>query len=231
MQRAEKILIVLLIICATLTVALIGILVAYNFLRTMQIPGEMAAAELVLEEAYYYPESAQIYEEASEALALPGAALGLSPVVTPLPPWEADAQDDKSFEHESLVTSSTAVIFERTYLSEGIVERSEERLPHFAINMDRQSLAQLYSDWDIVEFSPALVVMRRYISDGPHFIISEMDGFVAAFRQNSGSPPQLWSLTRTPLVALPLDEQQRIREGIIINSEDALMRILQDFDS
>lgn len=231
MQRAEKILIVLLIVCAALTVALVGILVAYNFMRTMDaaLPAEVAQAAIDVDipsvgEEY---ESVIYYDGGGEVL---------------VPPSEEVYETEDTLEDEvesalnnlvvnPVVNSATRIIFERNYVVDGLVQRSEERLPHFAVDMDRDSLAQLYEDWEIVAFSPAEVVMRRDILAGSYFSIGEMDGFVAAFSHDEEGYVELWSLTRTPLVTLPPGDQVRIREGIVIHSEEALMRLLQDFES
>lgn len=231
MQRAERVLIVLLIVCAVLTVILVGILVAYNFMRTVGGAPGASVAEAVWE-APLDGATDSYGEEAVGVITLPGSVVyeAAAPELLPTPPDTQGVEAGGFTLPDVVVTAETRVVFERNYVAQGEVHRSEEGLPHFAVGMDRDSLDELYADWDIAEFSPEVVVMRRYILEGSYFSIGEMDGFVAAFRHEEGNP-SLWSLTNTPMVALPQGEQERIREGIIIHSEEALMRILQDFDS
>jgi len=131
------------------------------------------------------------------------------------------------------VDAYTRIVFERNYVLDGIVLTSEEPIPHFAINMDKESLAQVYANWDIVDFTPQRVTMRRNITvqRAEHYVVTEHEGFVAVFRRNGAAPLSLVEVTRTPLSSLSLSEQARIREGVVVYSEEALLRIIQDYES
>ena len=224
MVRSEKVLTVLLIIFVALTLALVALLFAYNFVRT---EGQVGATVLVEAAEYDCDLYAEGEDSAYEA-ALANLGTSLAEALAP----EGEEPEDQNHNPER-VDAYTRIIFERNYVLDGIVLTSEEPIPHFAINMDRENLARIYSDWDIVDFTPRQVTMRRNIANrhADHYIVTEYDGFVAVFARVGGAPLRLAEITRTPLSSLSPSEQARIREGIIVHSEEALLRIIQDYES
>ncbi|MCL2852744.1 MAG: hypothetical protein FWE20_06900 [Defluviitaleaceae bacterium] len=223
MSRSEKLLTVLLIIFVALTLALIALLFTYNFVRTDGQVGSPILVEAV--EPDYYAQDAE-GDEYEAVLANVGQSLteALSPDQEE--PEEVRAEPDR-------VDAYTRIVFERNYVLDGIVLTSEEPIPHFAINMDRESLARIYGDWEIVDFTPGLVTMRLNIVNqrAEHYVVTEHDGFVAVFVRTGGDPLRLTEITRTPVSSLSPGEQARIREGIIVHSEEALLRVIQDYES
>lgn len=217
MRRAEVVLTVLLILFVALAFALVALLFTYNFVVTEGHAGAQMLAET--EEAAYET----LLEEGHEA-ALANITVGV--------PLDALAANTVGSDL-GRVDAYTRIVFERNYVLDGIVQRSEEPIPHFAINMDKEALAQVYSAWDIVDFTPQRVIMRQNITNerAEYYVVTEHEGFVAVFRQSGSAPLRLVEVTRTPLSSLPFGEQARIREGVIVYSEEALLRIIQDYES
>ena len=61
------------------------------------------------------------------------------------------------------------------------------------------------------------------------YIVTSHEGFIAVYR--AGEKPELMEITTTPTNALPQEEQDRLSQGIHIHTEEALIRILEDFGS
>lgn len=61
----------------------------------------------------------------------------------------------------------------------------------------------------------------------PAYILTVSDGYIVVL----GPDEELWETTPTPVNALPPEEQQRLEEGIRLYSEEALIRILEDYGS
>jgi len=217
MRRAEIVLTVLLIIFVALAFALVALLFAYNFVVTEGQPGMRVYAEA----SEYDSELADGYEAVLANIALE------------LPLGEVLAVNNGTSADIGRVDAYTRIVFERNYVLDGIILTSEEPIPHFAINMDREDLARVYAGWDIVDFTPQRVTMRRNITGqrAEHYIVAEHEGFVAVFWRSGAQPLRLIEVTRTPLSSLSLSEQARIREGVIVHSEEALLRIIQDYES
>jgi len=223
MSRAEKLLTVLLIIFVAITLALVALLFAYHFVRT-----EGTGITLAAEAAEPAPEEYAAEEAYYEAV-LANVGASLADALTP----EAEPTRAEATQPAERVDAYTRIVFERNYVLDGITLTAEEPIPHFAINMDRESLSTVYAEWDIIDFTPRQVTMRRNITNrhAEHYIVSEYNGFVAVFLRSGGAEPALVEVTRAPLSSLSPGEQSRIRTGIVVHGEDALLRIIQDYES
>jgi len=232
MSRSEKVLTALLIVFVAITLALVALLFAYNFVRTDGQVGGTIMVEAVEPDYDPLAEAGGADSEAEPVLANVGQSLTEMLAAEDEEVRYGEAQEEPEPPVER-VDAYTRIVFERNYVLDGIVLASEEPIPHFAINMDRESLAGIYFEWDIVDFTPRQVTMRRNITNrhAEHYIVAEYDGFVAVFLQSGGSSPLLVETTRTPVAALAPSEQARIREGIIVQGEDAMLRIIQDYES
>ena len=62
-----------------------------------------------------------------------------------------------------------------------------------------------------------------------NFIVSSKDGYIVVYY--AGEIPEIKEITFTPINALPVEEQERLAEGIYIYTEEALVRILEDYGS
>ncbi len=59
-------------------------------------------------------------------------------------------------------------------------------------------------------------------------LLREWNGQVALFEGASGEPIEVYDVT---VAALPEEEQERLREGIVIDSEEALALLLDNYTS
>lgn len=136
-----------------------------------------------------------------------------------------------------LVQSSTRIVYEYVYIHDGIVETTEEIAPYFLLNADEARLRTLFEDWEVVQFSAETVVLRRELESSgiQRYIVGVQDGYVSVFysrpHSDSGDETRLKEITNTRVSALPEDEQRRLMEGVPVNGEDELLRILQDYGS
>jgi hypothetical protein len=64
---------------------------------------------------------------------------------------------------------------------------------------------------------------------GHSFILGSKDGYIAVYY--AGDTPEIKEMTFTPINALPIEEQERLAQGIHIYTEEALVRILEDYES
>ena len=63
------------------------------------------------------------------------------------------------------------------------------------------------------------------------YVVTSQDGYIVVRYVNSKSGEQVHRVTSTSVSSLPLEEQERLAEGIYIYNEDALFRILEDYGS
>ena len=59
-------------------------------------------------------------------------------------------------------------------------------------------------------------------------MLREWNGQIAVFEGNSDKPAEVYEVT---VAALPKEEQERLREGIVVESEEALALLLDNYTS
>jgi len=68
-------------------------------------------------------------------------------------------------------------------------------------------------------------------SPSHRYVVTSQDGYIVVHYANSKSGEQIHRMTGTSVSSLPPEEQKRLTEGIYIDNEDALFRILEDYGS
>ena len=134
---------------------------------------------------------------------------------------------------EAKITPDTTIIYEYYYLGDGEIEESTETAPYFLLNLTESELASAILDWQILSFSEEEVTLRKTVlgSSSNHFILGIENGYVAVFYKEANNEVVLQDVTRTPVSSLSIDEQIRLKEGIIISDENRLIKALEDFGS
>jgi len=131
------------------------------------------------------------------------------------------------------ITPSTKLVYEYYYEEDGQVKVEEEVPPYFLIDMTRKDLEENYPDWQLKSFSQAEVVMRKNISgkSKERYIIKEYDGYVAVFFEEPVDGVSLRELTDTPVSSLSAEDREKLKTGINVIGEEALMNALEDYES
>jgi hypothetical protein len=65
----------------------------------------------------------------------------------------------------------------------------------------------------------------------PRFILTTQDGFLAVFHADTKGPVRLMEQTSIPVAPLPQAERDRLTLGILVYTEEALHRLLEDYGS
>lgn len=131
------------------------------------------------------------------------------------------------------ITASTKMIYEYYYIGDGVVEKTEELSPYFLIDLTKENVQDLFSEWIVASFTPDEVVMRKYLdgSSNQYYIVGIHDGFIAVFYAAEIDGTTLKEITDTPVAALPMEEQARLKSGIHVLGQDALVKVLEDYSS
>lgn len=131
------------------------------------------------------------------------------------------------------INSSTLMIYQ--YHDEVRNKVIEERVkaPYFLMDLTRDELQELYSDWQVSSFSSEKVVLRKKIDSkySNQYVLGVYNGFVTIFSNNEEGYPEIKEITETPISSLPLEEQNKLEKGIEIYGEEELIRMLEDYTS
>ena len=148
-------------------------------------------------------------------------------VYAPLTP-EPMALEEKIAEPR--INLQTAITFRQFDQTTGERTSRESPAPSFMIGQTAADLQGAFHQWEVLSFSETAVVMERTIASLPAvlYTIGEADGQVVVY-QGVQSTGKVWLETGTDLGRFPLEDQQKILQGIPIFSEDELIRRLEDF--
>lgn len=131
------------------------------------------------------------------------------------------------------IMPSTKMVYEYYYTEDGVTQTLEDVPPYFLLDMTLEDMKKVYTDWKIVSFSSEKVVMRKTLEakSNEQYIIGEKNGYVAVYYKEAQHGIILHEITNTPLSALPLEEQERLLEGISVIGDENLSKILSDYTS
>lgn len=135
--------------------------------------------------------------------------------------------------NEAKIKPSTKMVYQYYYPTDGVMKEQADIPPYFLLDRSFQDMKSIYEDWKIISFSDAKVVMRRTMEgkSEERYIVSQQDGFVAVFYEEEQNGVRLHELTNTPLSSLPLEERERLKEGISVLGEESLSKVLADYGS
>ncbi|NDO45692.1 hypothetical protein [Clostridium sp. MD294] len=131
------------------------------------------------------------------------------------------------------ITPSTKMVYEYYYTGDGVTQTLEDVPPYFLLDMTLEDMKKVYTDWKIISFSAEEVVMRKTLEakSNEQYIIGEKNGYIAVYYKEAQHGIILHEITNTPLSALPLEEQERLLEGISVIGDENLSKILSDYTS
>lgn len=132
---------------------------------------------------------------------------------------------------EPKIKSDTKIVYEYYYLGNGEVETSTENAPYFLIDLTEPELKSAVLDWQVISFAEDEVTLRKNVSGTGklQYILGVENGYIAVFYDEPESGVSLKEVTNTPISSLSIDEQIRLKEGIIITDEERLVKTLEDF--
>jgi len=88
-----------------------------------------------------------------------------------------------------------------------------------------------YGNYFATEIEPAIPEPEAYASEPEHrYLVTAQDGYIVVYNMNNPGQDAR-EVTTTTINALDREEQERLIEGIRIYSEEALVRILEDYGS
>ena len=107
-------------------------------------------------------------------------------------------------------------------------------LPKEMINLTKDELKELYSEWEIEEFSSELIILSKEIDTvcNEHFVIKlgEGDINVSIYKVGNGGSLSLYKETDISKEYLTEEDIEKLEEGILIYGMGKLNSTLEDFE-
>ncbi len=130
------------------------------------------------------------------------------------------------------VLPTTKLYLEKKYEDCKHTVKAEVELPPEMINLTRDELSKLYKDWIIREFSESKIVLYK-IAEGicdEHFIITDEDGLIVVYRLDEEYNKHLYEKTDISTEYLPIEDMNRLKEGIYVYTLSNLNSELENFE-
>ncbi len=154
---------------------------------------------------------------------------------------EQESTIDKDIEivREENRISPNTVIEERVHYKEcSHLVINSELAQNEVVNLTRgeyeEYLNTTYPNLRLISFSNVKIVVfgeKNHLCQ-EHFIIGEQNGYIVIFNIDENGEFSLYkSFTDYPVSLLPDMDQKKLKEGIVVNSEEELSEILENFIS
>lgn len=125
-------------------------------------------------------------------------------------------------------------IFEQTihYTDCGEDETIREKASSEVVGMTRDEVAGLYHEWQIDSFTPKLVVLQLSVNGvckehRKTRFVGIRDGKVAIYYGTPTDKPIVKEITAIEVTTLPLQVQQELEQGIVYQTEEERLRIME----
>lgn len=134
---------------------------------------------------------------------------------------------------ENTITENTEMIYQYYYTKDGVTKEQKEPVQDFLLGLNRAQLESIYVGWQLLYFSPEKVILRSSVEgkSTESFLLGEYEGYLAVYRQEEGKQPSLMEKTDIPIAVLPEMERNQLQEGIRVNGEENLAKLLSDYTS
>lgn len=131
------------------------------------------------------------------------------------------------------IEPATKMVYQYYYEDDGKIEITEEDAPYFLLDMTEEALREIFTEWELLSFSPQQVVMQKTMAgkSNQYYILGVQDGYVAVFYTEAINGSNLKEITGTPVLSLPAEEQRKLREGIQVEGYERLLKLLEDYGS
>lgn len=163
--------------------------------------------------AYWYTRKNWVSEEQSDTLQLPS----LHP---------ASVKEDT-------IAEDAHIVYQYYYTEDEITKEKVEPVQNFQKGLTLAQLQSIYDGWQVISFSPQKVILRCSVEGRSDacFLLGAYQGYLAVFQEDMQKRFVLYEQTDIPLAALPLAEQQKLKEGILVMGEMELAKLLADYSS
>lgn len=147
-------------------------------------------------------------------------------------------EDIEIVREENRISPNTFIEERIHYKDCGHVVSNSELAQNEVVNFTRgeyeEYLNTTYPNLRLISFSNVKIVVfgeRNHLCQ-EHFIIGEQNGYIAIFNiDESGKRVLYKNFPDYPLSLLPDMDQDKLKEGIVVNSEEELSEILENFIS
>lgn len=131
------------------------------------------------------------------------------------------------------INEDTILVVRKYFKGCGHIIEEKSNISKEFVNMTKEDFKSLFSGWEIDAFNSKYVVISRTFNGycQNHFIISIKDNRVAIFYSQPVDGDNLKLITPISVDNLPEKEVEDLKKGIVVNSFEDAIKIVEDFGS
>ncbi len=143
-----------------------------------------------------------------------------------------DEIDDKSEkEEEFLVSENMKLRFIYDYVDEGKKEKTEQRVSGFMVGKTIDEIDNIFASWDVLKYDKENITLtKEFRKTKNEYIVGIENNFVAIYKIENGEK-NLMQVTETPISTLHENDQIMLENGINVEDEYSLFKILEDYET
>lgn len=146
-----------------------------------------------------------------------------------------DSGDDTmtNYVSQPTTTTNTRLIFKTLYSECGHTVLERQAISNRMTGLTRSQILQHYPDWEIESFQGQEVVFYRRMEGAcpGHYLLKEQDGYITIYRTGEEGELELIRMTDIVVSILRFRDQQRLRDGILLDDMEEVNRYLEDLGS
>lgn len=155
---------------------------------------------------------------------------------------DSKREDDETgkgdvLERGNKVKVDSEIVFNTYYVKTGGIDTKKTRIPitmsGATLNEFREYIEDNYGDWSLRSISVESASLFKQI-DGyqpNHFIIQNMDGYIAIYKINEAGEKELYEKTEISISTLSEIDKKKLDKGIFLKSLEEVYSVIEDYSS
>lgn len=134
---------------------------------------------------------------------------------------------------EPVSTIQTRLLLKTLYKGCGHIEVERRDIPEQLAGLGEEELLEHYPGWEVEKFQGDEIILFRQVEEAcpGHYVLRMLSGYVAIYMTAENGGETLVEVTDIPVSILRLKDQQRLKEGILLDSMEEVDQYLEDLGS
>lgn len=134
---------------------------------------------------------------------------------------------------EPVSSSQTRLLLKTFYKGCGHTAVERQDIPEQLAGLGEEELLEHYPGWEAEKFQGDEIILFRKVEGAcpGHYVLRMLSGYVAIYMTAENGEETLVEVTDIPVSILRLRDQQRLREGILLDSMEKVNQYLEDLGS
>ena len=130
-------------------------------------------------------------------------------------------------------TSPNCIVTLKIYYQKcGHLIETKEKIEDTNVNLSKEELEERFPDWEVQKFTETEITLYKEVNDycNEHYVLKEKDGNIVIYKLDENNKEELLETTNISTKYLEDEDQEKIKQGIFINTKKELNKALEDYE-